>query len=40
MYLADKSHVDLSINGSAELISINIIDTYTLLEATWSMDKF
>jgi len=34
MHLAAESHVDRSIDGSADFIHSNIIGTYTLLEAT------
>ncbi|GAK85656.1 dTDP-glucose 4,6-dehydratase [Vibrio ponticus] len=34
MHLAAESHVDRSIEGSAEFIQTNIIGTYTLLEET------
>lgn len=39
MHLAAESHVDRSINGSAEFIKTNIVGTYTLLEVArqyWS----
>jgi len=33
MHLAAESHVDRSIEGSAEFVSTNVVGTYTLLEA-------
>jgi dTDP-glucose 4,6-dehydratase len=36
MHLAAESHVDRSIDGSAEFIQTNIVGTYTLLEAARS----
>lgn len=34
MHLAAESHVDRSITSSSDFIQTNIVDTYTLLEAT------
>ena len=34
MHLVAESHVDRSITGAADFIQANVVDTFTLLEAT------